>query len=216
MKALKRLSDLELVAHLCSRVCHDAISPVGAIVNGLELADEDSDESMRESAMMLVRKSAANASAKLQFARLAFGASGSAGAEIDLMNTRAVIQDFLSGGKVSLEWSLHAATMAKDEVKLLLNLFLVALQAIPRGGVISVDTKVGEHGIPLLFLCARGDRVRIPDDAISFLSGKGDVQVSSHNVHAYYAALLAEHCGFRVDFDVEEDQATILLSPAVS
>ena len=75
---------LDLAALLCSRVCHDLISPVGAIVNGLEVLEEDKDEETKTFALDLIKKSAHQASAKLQFCRLAFGAAGSAGAQIDL------------------------------------------------------------------------------------------------------------------------------------
>src|SRR5215213_5128653 len=78
------LEALDLAALLCSRVCHDIISPVGAIINGLEVLEEDNSEEMRVFANELIQRSARQASAKLQFARLAFGAAGSAGAEIDL------------------------------------------------------------------------------------------------------------------------------------
>src|ERR1700709_2565098 len=75
---------LELAALLCSRVCHDLISPVGAIVNGLEVLDDNPKPDDREFALDLIRKSAKTASARLQFCRLAVGAAGSAGAQIDL------------------------------------------------------------------------------------------------------------------------------------
>ena len=80
------IGDLELAALISSRICHDVISPVGAIANGLEMLGEEQDEAMREQTLALIRKSAHQASAKLQFARLAFGAAGSAGAEIDLLH----------------------------------------------------------------------------------------------------------------------------------
>ena len=75
MTADSELSDLELAALLSSKICHDIISPVGAIANGIEVIDEETDQGMREHAMDLIRKSATQASAKLQFARLAFGAA---------------------------------------------------------------------------------------------------------------------------------------------
>ena len=78
------LGALDLAALLCSRVCHDLISPVGAIVNGLEVLDEDKDEETRTFALDLIKKSARQASARLQFCRLAFGAAGSAGAQIEM------------------------------------------------------------------------------------------------------------------------------------
>ena len=81
----RQLSDLDLAALLCSRVCHDVISPVGAIANGLELMDDpETDAEMKATALDMVRSSAKTATAKLKFCRIAFGASGSAGAHIDM------------------------------------------------------------------------------------------------------------------------------------
>src|SRR5262245_55688884 len=99
------LGDLELAALVSSRICHDVINPVAAIANGLEMLGEETDQAMRDAAMDLIRKSAAQASAKLQFARLAFGAAGSAGAEIDLRDAERVARDFVSGtGKHQVNW----------------------------------------------------------------------------------------------------------------
>ena len=89
------LGDLELAALVSSRICHDVINPVAAISNGLEMLAEEPDQAMRDAAMDLIRKSAAQASAKLQFARLAFGAAGSAGAEIDLRDAEKVAREFV-------------------------------------------------------------------------------------------------------------------------
>jgi hypothetical protein len=116
------LEGLDLAALLCSRVCHDIISPVGAITNGLEVLDEDDNEEMKAFAFDLIRKSAAQASAKLQFARLAFGAAGSAGAEIDLADAEKVARGYMQAEKAELSWEAPRALMAKNRVKLLLNL----------------------------------------------------------------------------------------------
>ena len=106
------LGDLELAALVSSRICHDVINPIAAIANGLELLGDEPDEAMREAAMDLIRKSAAQASAKVQFARLAFGAGGSAGAEIDLGDAEKVSRDFIAGsGKHQLSWQGPAATL---------------------------------------------------------------------------------------------------------
>ena len=106
MSALKELSSLDLAALVASRVCHDIISPVGAITNGLEVLDEEGSEDMRDFAMDLIRKSARQASAKLQFARLAFGAAGSAGAEIDLGDAQVVATGFMENEKSDLVWQV--------------------------------------------------------------------------------------------------------------
>src|SRR6202140_3547889 len=97
---------LELAALLCSRLCHDLISPVGAIVNGLEVLEDDNDEETKTFALELIKKSARVASARLQFCRLAFGAAGSAGATIDLGDAETVARGFLEDDKTKLGWQL--------------------------------------------------------------------------------------------------------------
>jgi histidine phosphotransferase ChpT len=133
------MSDLDLAALVSSRICHDVINPVAAIANGLEMLDEEPDQSMRDAAMDLIRKSALQASAKLQFARLAFGAAGSAGAEIDLRDAEKVAREFVQGtGKHQVLWQGPAVTLPKNKVKLLLNLVALGGIALPRGGVVNV------------------------------------------------------------------------------
>ena len=125
---------LDLAALLCSRVCHDLISPVGAIVNGLEVMEEDKNEETKAFALELIKKSAHQASAKLQFCRLAFGAAGSAGAQIDLGDAGKAARGLIEDGKTTLVWNLPRALLAKNRVKLLLNMVLIATGGIPRGG----------------------------------------------------------------------------------
>jgi histidine phosphotransferase ChpT len=90
------LDSLDLAALLCSRVCHDVISPVGAIVNGLEVLEDEKDAEMRGFALDLIKKSARTASARLQFCRLAFGAAGSAGASIDTGDAEQVARGLIA------------------------------------------------------------------------------------------------------------------------
>ena len=128
------LTPLDLAALLCSRVCHDVISPVGAIINGLEVLDGEQDEEMRTVAMELIKKSAVSASARLQFCRLAFGAAGSFGALIDTGDAEKVARDLFANGRTVLEWNCGRRMASRSSVKLLLNLCLIAASAVPRGG----------------------------------------------------------------------------------
>ena len=105
---------LELAALLCSRVCHDLISPVGAIVNGLEVLDDDPKPEDRDFALELIRKSAKTASARLQFCRLAFGAAGSAGAQIDLGDAQNMARGHLEDGKITIDLEFAAAAAAEE------------------------------------------------------------------------------------------------------
>ena len=130
---------LELAALLCSRVCHDLISPVGAIVNGLEVLDDNPKPEDREFALDLIRKSAKTASARLQFCRLAFGAAGSAGAQIDLGDAQTMARGHIEDGKITITWNLPRLLLPKNRVKLLLNMLIIAQQTIPRGGTLTID-----------------------------------------------------------------------------
>ena len=115
------MNDLEFAALLVSRVCHDLVSPVGAVVNGLEVLEDETDVAMRADALRLVALSAEQAAARLQFARLAYGAAGSAGAELDLSEVARIVEGLVKGGKVELQWQAHPLNWPKDWAKLLMN-----------------------------------------------------------------------------------------------
>lgn len=207
------LNDLEFSALVSSKICHDIISPVGAIANGLEILDEESDESMRAHAMGLVKKSAATASAKLQFARLAFGAAGSAGAEIDLNEAEKVTRAVAATEKHTLEWNGPPATLAKDKVKLLLNMATIALEALPRGGAISVNI-TGEGDATRFELRCRGEKAKVPDDLGALLNGGIDRPLDAHSIQPYFAIRLAKAVGMPLKVAVGEDEVTLTATPA--
>lgn len=212
MSALKELSSMDLAALVASRVCHDIISPVGAITNGLEVLDEEGSEDMREFAMDLIRKSARQASAKLQFARLAFGAAGSAGAEIDLGDAQVVATGFMENEKSNLNWQLERHLMPKNFVKLLLNLILIANQCVPRGGEIKVEMS-GTPQSPSFTLNAAGLNPRIPLGMKETLSGEEPERVDAHSVQPIYSLLLARECGMELTIDKDEECVKITALP---
>lgn len=206
---------LDLAALLCSRVCHDIISPVGAINNGLEVLDEENNEEMKAFAFDLIRKSARQASAKLQFARLAFGAAGSAGAEIDLGDAEKVARGWMDGEKAEFAWTAPVALMAKNRVKLLLNLVLLAVSSVPRGGLIKV-TVDGPAAAPNFTLHCSGPNARIPAAFEKLVPGKlVDVHVDAHAVQPYYAGLLARACSMNVAAVLDGTDVIITAKSAV-
>ena len=159
------LDALDLAALLCSRVCHDLISPAGAIVNGLEVWEKSTDDETRAFALDLIKKSARTASARLQFCRIAFGAAGSAGAELDLGEAEKVARMFIEDEKVKVAWNLPRALLPKNRVKLLLNMVLVAAQTIPRGGILVVEGDGARTGDDLQDHIARSQCPHPPGDA---------------------------------------------------
>ncbi len=164
---------LELAALLCSRVCHDLISPVGAIVNGLEVLDDNPKPEDRDFALDLIRKSAKTASARLQFCRLAFGAAGSAGAQIDLGDAQNMARGQIEDGKVTITWNLPRLLLPKNRVKLLLNMLIIAQQTIPRGGTLTVDP-IGDGETMSFRVTSAGLNARLPQNIADLLSVEFD------------------------------------------
>jgi histidine phosphotransferase ChpT len=191
------LAPLDLAALLCSRVCHDVISPVGAIVNGLEVLEDEKDADMRAFALELIKKSARTASARLQFCRLAFGAAGSAGAAIDTGDAENVARGLMADDRTKLEWNAPRILLAKNKVKLVLNMCLIAAAAIPRGGVITVT--IADEGATLA-VEAKGVNARVAAHVPDLLNGKSEGgSVDAHGIQAYYTGLVARDSGLALE-----------------
>ena len=200
---------LDLAALLCSRVCHDLISPVGAIVNGLEVMDEDKDEETKVFALDLIKKSAKQASAKLQFCRLAFGAAGSAGAQIDLGDAEKVARGLFGDDKTTIVWNLPRELLPKNRVKLLLNMLLVAVGTIPRGGTIAIDPTEGGKGFRLT---ASGLNARLAEATSGLLVGSPAHPVDAHGIQPLYTGILARDCGLTVSAVAEHESVVVTAS----
>lgn len=132
----------DLAALLCSKLCHDLLSPVGAMNNGLELLADETDPEMQKRCLDLLADSARSAADKLKFFRLAFGAAGGFGNEVDPEEARVVITPLVTGdGRTELAWEIPSGMLPKRAVKILLNLVLIANDAMVRGGNLSVGAE---------------------------------------------------------------------------
>ncbi len=207
------VAPLDLAALLCSRVCHDVISPVGAIMNGLEMLDSEKDEEMRAVAMELIKKSATSASARLQFCRLAFGAAGSLTASIDTGDAENVARGLIANDRTTLQWTAQRRLVPKNLVKLLLNLCLISASAIPRGGVIHVELE-GEGEALTMKIKATGTNARLPHAASVFLSGGSVETIDGHSIQPYYTTLLARECGTTITTSTTPESITLAAVPA--
>lgn len=202
-------TDLELAALISSKICHDVIGPVGAIYNGLEILDEDDDEEAKSYALDVIRNVTEQASARLQFARFAFGAAGSAGAMIDLGTAEQISRGFVGKGKHNLIWHTVPGHMAKDKVKLLLNLVASAITALPRGGDVEVQMG-GSLETPSFLIRCHGPNARPPQHLGEFIAGEHPPPLDAMTIQAYYTWRLATTAGMRLE--VLQDGADILLS----
>jgi histidine phosphotransferase ChpT len=196
MTAPLTIGALDLAALLCSRLCHDLISPVGAIINGLEVMEEDKNEETKTFALDLIKKSATQASAKLQFCRLAFGAAGSAGAQIELGDAEKAARGLLEDGKTTLVWNLPRALVAKNRAKLLLNMLLVASGTIPRGGTLTAEPMSEGYQVS-----ARGLN--------ALLAGSPAEPVNAHAIQPVYTGILARDCGLAITARIQADTVVV-------
>ena len=207
------LDPLDLAALLCSRVCHDVISPVGAIVNGLEMMEEEKDADMRAFALDHIKKSAQTASAKLQFCRLAFGGAASVGASIDTGDAEKVARGLIEDEKVKLHWHAARVLMDRSKVKLLLNLCLIASAAIPRGGNVTV-TVTGDGDAVRMRVEAKGTIMRLASHVRGLIEGRpDDGSVDAHGIQAFYTGLVARSVGMGLHLHVESDMVALEAAP---
>jgi histidine phosphotransferase ChpT len=204
MTAPLTIGALDLAALLCSRLCHDLISPVGAIINGLEVMEEDKDEETKTFALDLIKKSATQASAKLQFCRLAFGAAGSAGAQIELGDAEKAARGLLEDGKTTLVWNLPRALVAKNRAKLLLNMLLVAGGTIPRGGTLTAEPMSEGYQVS-----ARGLNARLGPATPDLLAGSPAEPVNAHAIQPVYTGILARDCGLAITARIQADTVVV-------
>ncbi len=214
-RAMLSLDALDLAALLCSRVCHDVISPVGAIVNGLEVLEDEKDADMRAFAIDLIKKSAKTASNRLQFCRLAFGAAGSAGALIDTGDAEKVASNLLADERTKIVWNAARVLLPKNKVKLALNLCLIASAAISRGGVITVTIE-GQDVATRIGVSAKGANARLSHGVPALLAGRPETDsIDAHGIQAYYTGLVARTCDMHLTVELTGEGVELLAIPAI-
>ncbi len=197
------MNDIEFAALLVSRVCHDLVSPVGAVVNGLEVLEDERDAAMRADALKLVASSADQAAARLQFARIAFGAAGSAGAELDLSEVGRIVTGLLRGGKVALDWQAPNVNWPKDWAKLLMNATLLAADGLPRGGQLKVVAKA-DAAAPGFSVRATGPNARVLDEVQKALQGEPSGPVDGRSIQPLLTYKLARLLNAGLTLSVSE------------
>ncbi|MFT6657818.1 histidine phosphotransferase ChpT [Maritalea sp.] len=210
MAELVEINGTDLAAMLCSRVCHDLISPVGAIGNGLEVLADPEQAEMAEFAQDLINSAAKQARAKLEFARLAFGASSTQGTEIDTREAEKVAQSYMSGEKADLDWKIVPVLLPKNKVKMILNLLLISAGSVPRGGMITVELDGAPLGQEGVILRSTGKKTLIPYQVGPLLAGKPeDGRIDAQVIQPYYAGLLARDAGLDVTIEMIDDEVII-------
>jgi histidine phosphotransferase ChpT len=165
------MDDIEFAAFLVSRVCHDLVGPMGAVINGLEVMEDERDAAMRADALKIVTMSAQQALARLQFLRIAFGAAGSAGAELDVGEVGRLVAGLLEGGKVKLDWQAPHVNWPKNWAKLLMNSAMLGADCLPRGGQLDVTVST-DPAAPSFKIVATSPHARVLEEVANAVRGE--------------------------------------------
>jgi len=205
----------EFASLLCSRLCHDLLSPVGALNNGIELLTDEHDPEMRARCLDLLGESARASANKLKFFRLAFGAAGGFADEVDTREARVAIEGLFGGdGRIQLGWMVDEATMSKSALKILLNLVLIAGDALVRGGRLDVGAERHGKGLDIV-IRAEGPRIVLDPELQKVLLGESDEDaIAPRAAAAWLAHCLVSEGGGEIQLS-EGEENVLLIGAAI-
>lgn len=209
MPDIIELKATDLAAMLCSRVCHDLINPVGAIGNGLEVLADPTQAAMADGAQELIASAAKQARAKLEFARLAYGASSTAGTDFDTRECERVARLYFEIEKAELDWQVPLILLPKHKAKLMMNMMLIAAMAVPRGGVVTVKVEGAAGSESFTFLSKSDPEKRqktlMPSGAEGLLSGAPEGGVDARGIQPFYTGILARMTDMELKIGIENE-----------
>jgi histidine phosphotransferase ChpT len=202
------VTPVELAAHLAARMCHDFISPAGAIASGLDLLEDPSAQDMRDDALALIADSARKLVAMLSFDRVAFGASAAAEA-FDPRELEKLAQGVFAHQRAELEWSVETTSLTKPVTRVLLNLAQICGGALPMGGTAKLSV-ADEDGTTVITGRAVGARVRIRPEVLDGLNGaRLGEGLGGHWVQAFYLRSLVDAAGGELGVEVLEGEIVL-------
>ena len=199
-------ASLELASLLCSRLCHDMLSPVGALSNGLELLTDEKDPEMRQRCFQLLEQSARISADKLKFFRLAFVAAGGFGEILPVAEARVLVDALVANnGRIEANWALSGDTLPKPAIKTLLNLALMGIEALVRGGTLDIGAEQ-RNGASEIAVRAAGPRIAFDKDIGRALEGTLPAnELSSRTAAAAMVHRLASSLGGEVQYALTDD-----------
>ena len=205
------MNSVELASLLCSRLCHDLLSPVGALNNGIELLADEQDPDMRERCLELLAESARATANKLKFFRLAFGAGGGFGDEIDTREAKTALEGLYGADKqTELGWMVADDKLPKGAVKLLLNLAMIAGDALVRGGRLDVGAERRGGSLEMV-IRAEGPRILLdPKLRETIAKGHSGGEVEPRAAGAWLAHTLAAEAGGSIQLSDPADAALMI------
>lgn len=199
----------ELATLVAAKLCHDFISPSGAIVSGLDLMRDPSAQDMREDALGLIEASARKMVSLVHFARVAFGAATTS-ERFTARELHDLVSGMTDGARAKMNWCVQDQEFSKPQARALINLAYMTMGALPMGGEATIQTR---HADGSLFIegFAQGNRVRLKPEAVSGLRGERQVDgLQGQWIQPYWLWLTVKESGGALHLAVEEGRAAIV------
>lgn len=189
---MSSIDPARLSAYIASRICHDLVSPISSVTNALDLMDEPGDHEMKAQAEALLHDGAEKAAARIQFLRYAFGSIGLNAGAADIHEARKITEAFVNSHKPSVEWDLQADHLSFSHVRLMMNLVMMAVESLPRGGVVSVRIRSEAGGLTIT-LTAKGDRARLKEEVTAAIEGTDPAEGwRAENIQPLFAKMICD------------------------
>jgi histidine phosphotransferase ChpT len=209
---MSSIDPARLSAYIASRICHDLVSPVSSVTNALDLMDEPGDTEMKVQAEALLREGADKAAARIQFLRYAFGSIGLSAGAADIHEARKITEAFVKSHKPSIEWDIQTDHLSFSHARLMMNLVIMATEALPRGGVVSVRIR-SEVGGMTITLTAKGDRARLKDDVAAAVNGTEPVDGwRAENIQSLFARMICDGLGGELTAKQSDGQVIFMVT----
>jgi histidine phosphotransferase ChpT len=197
-----------LAAHLAGKLCHDFVSPSGAIVSGLDLLRDPSAQDMRDDAMNLIEASAKKLVAMVHFARVAFGASTSS-ERFDTRELEQLVRGMFDHIRPELDWRVEIGTLEKPQARALLNLAQIGGGALPTGGTAVIET-AEENGGVTMTVSSTGPRARLKAEVATGLKGEPLTEgLAGQWIQAFWLSEIVRDAGGRLEHETMEDRVVI-------
>ncbi len=202
----------ELATYIAAKLCHDFISPSGAIVSGLDLLDDPSAQDMRDDALALIAQSARKMVALVHFARVAFGAATTS-ERFTARELQALVVGVTEGGRATLDWRVADGEFSKPQARALVNLAYLTVGALPMGGTAVIDTRI-ENGLLHIIGRAEGARARLKPEAVTGLNGQRLIEgLAGQWIQPYWLWLTVTEAGGDLTTTIEDGR--VVLSAAM-
>lgn len=212
---ITKLTAADLAALLCARICHDLVGPVGALETGLDLLNDEDNLDMHDDAIELIKIGAEQASAKLKFLRIAFGAGGSAPAVMASDELERLGRGVYPDGKIVFDWKMEVDGLSKPAARVLLNLVMLSAQAIPLGGTVVINAKIVDENSAISLTCT-GNKARLdPATAKTLAGGAPEDGFSGRTIQPFYTGMIAREAGGTITSRVVTEGETIAFNAEI-